>query len=384
MNILQVIPYFNPMRGGVINVCVNLSKYLVMKGHKVSIITSDFEFDTNYAYSIEKLGIDVIPFHCSFNIGLFIYTPGLRDWLEAELTKYDIVHLHEFQSYQNNVIYPYSIKRGVPYVLQAHGLAPIIMNKSILKRMYNMKWGNDLLRNASRVIALTTREWNEYKEMGLAEDKIRLIPNGLDFSEYFMLPKKGTFREKYGINDDEKVILFLGRLHRIKGIDLLLESFVYILKEFPDAKLILAGPDYGELDNINRLIRKFSISKNVIIPGAIFGEDKLSAYIDADVFVLSSSYETFPLTILESCYCGTPVVMTNRCGLSDIVHNKMGLCVDFDSGQVRDSISILLRDEVLRSKFANYGKKIVKDIFNLEKIVTMYGNMYEELIVKYK
>ena len=96
MKILQVIPYFTPKRGGDVNVVFNVSKYLNKQGHEVTIITTDFEFD--YEYSNLLTNVRVIPFKCFLNIGLFLYSPSMKSWLEKNIKNYDIVHLHNYRS----------------------------------------------------------------------------------------------------------------------------------------------------------------------------------------------------------------------------------------------------------------------------------------------
>jgi len=108
MKILQVIPFFTPARGGSVTVSYYLSKELSKSGHEVTIITTDFEFDEEYAKSIE--GVNVISFKCIANHGLFLYSPSMKKWLRDNINNFDVVHLHNFRSYQNNVVYKYAKK----------------------------------------------------------------------------------------------------------------------------------------------------------------------------------------------------------------------------------------------------------------------------------
>jgi glycosyltransferase involved in cell wall biosynthesis len=121
MRVLQVIPYFTPKRGGDVNVCYNISKYLVKHGHHVTIITTNFEFDNEFAENAIDEGIEVISFCCVANIFLYLISPGMKKWLDVNLQKFDVIHMHNFRSYQNNIVHQYAKKYKVPYILQAHG-----------------------------------------------------------------------------------------------------------------------------------------------------------------------------------------------------------------------------------------------------------------------
>ncbi len=378
MRILQVIPYFTPKRGGDVNVCYNLSKQLVNRGHEVTIIATDFEFDEGYAKSL--VNVRIIPFKVTVRIGLFLISLSMKKWLKKEIKNYNVIHLHNLQSYQNNVAYHYARKYGIPYVLQAHGLAPRIMKRSMLKKLYNWVWGYSILKTASKAFALTKMELDEHKEMGVGEDKIEIVPNGIDLSEYEAPPRRGEFRKKYGIKDDEKIVLYLGRIHEIKGIDLLVNAFAEIVEELDNVKLIIVGPDDGFLSILKRQIEGLKIGNKILFTGPIYGRDKLEAYVDADVYVLPSVYETFPTTVLEAWACGTPVIITDRCGIADIVDGRAGCVVEYDKDQMRNAIIKILSDEELRRGFREEGRKLVKNEFGWEGVVLDIEKIYLSLI----
>ena len=378
MRILQVIPYFTPKRGGDVNVCYNLSKQLVNRGHEVTIIATDFEFDEGYAKSL--VNVRIIPFKVTVRIGLFLISLSMKKWLKKEIKNYNVIHLHNLQSYQNNVAYHYARKYGIPYVLQAHGLAPRIMKRSMLKKLYNWVWGYSILKTASKAFALTKMELDEHKEMGVGEDKIEIVPNGIDLSEYEAPPRRGEFRKKYGIKDDEKIVLYLGRIHEIKGIDLLVNAFAEIVEELDNVKLIIVGPDDGFLSILKRQIEGVKIGNKILFTGPIYGRDKLEAYVDADVYVLPSVYETFPTTVLEAWACGTPVIITDRCGIADIVDGRAGCVVEYDKDQMRNAIIKILSDEELRRGFREEGRKLVKNEFGWEGVVLDIEKIYLSLI----
>jgi glycosyltransferase involved in cell wall biosynthesis len=379
MKILQVVPFFTPQRGGSVIVAYHLSKELAAKGYEITVLTTDFEFDKEFAKSIEKEGVEVVPVHCIANIGFFLVSPDIKGWLKDNIGKFDIVHMHNYRSYQNNEVYKFAKKFGVPYILQAHGSVLPFFTKQRLKKLYDWFWGYKILKYALKVIALTKTESQQYKKMGVNEDKIKIIPNGIDLSRYNQLPKKREFRSKYLIKDDEKIILYLGRIHKIKGLDLLVSAFSDLVNKLDNVKLVIVGPDDGFLSTLKEQIKELRIQEDIIFTGPLYGRDKLESYIDADVYVLPSRYETFPVSVLEACACGTPVIVTDRCGIADSI-DKIGCVVEYDKSQLIGAILDLLGSSELRSGLGKKGKEFVKDEFNWDKIVKKLENVYLNLM----
>ena len=134
MNILQVIPYFAFKRGGDVNVCYNLSKQLTSMGHNVTILTTTFEYNKEDTDLIDNL--TMVPIDYEFNLALFIYSPKMKKWLDKNITKYDIIHLHELRSYQNNIVIKYAKKYNIPYVLQPHNSTPKHVTKTLIKHNF--------------------------------------------------------------------------------------------------------------------------------------------------------------------------------------------------------------------------------------------------------
>ena len=380
MKILQIIPFLSPKFGGTISVLDQLTKEFVKNNHSVTILTSDLELDKKLVKKFEESGITIIPIHVVLNIGLFIYTPSVKKWVVENLKSFDIIHMHTFRSYQNNIVSKYAKQYRIPYIVQAHGSVLPFFEKQNLKKMYDYVWGDKMLHFASKVIALTNTESEQYQKMGVPRNKIEIIPNGLDLSQFLDIPQKGKFKSKYQIPEKEKVILFLGRIHRIKGIDLLISAYPEILKEFPDAQLVIVGPDDNYLSIIQEHIAQLKINKKPLFTGALYGLEKLEAYVDADVYVLPSLYETFPMTLLEAMVCGTPVIITNNIKNFDWIQNKSGYIIENDPDDLVRQISVLFNDETLRQSLGENGKELVKTTFNFTPMILSTEKLYLQTI----
>lgn len=386
MNILQVIPYFVPAGyyGGPIQIAYGVSRELVRRGHKVTVFTTDTLDAARRVEPKEEImdGIEVRRFrNLSNNIAArhkIFLSPGIFT-AEIKPGSYDIIHMHEYRSLQNIAAHRYAVKYGIPYVLEAYGGLPSIMSKQSLKQVFDVVWGYRLLKDASRLIAMTPTEVEQYKKLGVEEARIVQIPNTIDTAEYTNLPEKGKFRKKYGITE-ERIILFLARLNKIKGLDILLTAFASLLKEMEGVKLVLCGSDDGYLPAVSRMIQNLNITDKVIMTGFISGRAKLEAYVDADVYVLPSIYETFPTTVLEAGACGAPVVITDRCQIAPLVENLFGLVTPYNSKRLRDTLRRILLDEKMRNDFSRTGRKLVMEKYSWASGAAQTEAVYQEVL----
>jgi glycosyltransferase involved in cell wall biosynthesis len=389
MKILQVIPVFSALFGGPVTVVRSICKEL-SKRHEVIVYTTaavdkrrDFK---DFPVEDESEGYRVVYFPRILKISGFNISPAMEKTLRESISRYDAVHLHSWRHFQDIIVHRYAKKYNVPYILQTHGSLPRVMVKRTLKWIYDISFGSKLLKDASKVVALSYTEAEQYKAIGVSEEKIAIIPNGIDLSEYAELPPKGSFKKKFNIPDDKRIILYLGRIHKIKGIDFLVKAYAYLINEMKcrDAILVIAGPDDGYISEIKSLVQSLDISNSVLFVGALYGEDKLAAYIDSEVYVLPSRYETFPMTLLEAYACGKTIVASKVGGLRDLVSNgETGLLVEPGNvKQLARNIFNLLNGNDIAKEMGLKGKNFVRENFTIEKVVERLEKLYEEVVKK--
>lgn len=388
MKILQVVPFFPPAYafGGPVQVAFQVSKELFKRGHEVVVYTSDAK-DMNSRLSVEPVsyieGIKVYYFKNLLILPIkFFLSSELVSNVKEEINKFDVIHLHEFRTFQNIIVHHYATKYKVPYVLQAHGSVPRFTYLNWLKWIYDKLFGYKLLRDASKVFALNQDEVEKYRSMGVRDEKIEIISNGVDLTEYTDLPPRGLFKKKYNLSIDTKVILYLGRIHKTKGIDILVKAFSQVIEKIGNVKLVIVGPDDGYLKDVQDLVEDIKLEQHVVFTGALYGEKKLEAYVDADVYVLPSRYETFPMSVLEAYSCSNPVIGSRIGGLRElIVNGETGLLFDDENiGQLTESLLLMLEDEDVRVEMGKKGKNFVKTNFSIARVVDEFEKLYTRII----
>lgn len=389
MKILHVTTAFKPSweTGGTCRVAYELCRELVQAGHDVTVFTTDrgmnrVDGPKNRARYVD--GIRVFYFSNLSNwmaMKMKIVTPYHLPAVAArEIGGFDIIHLHEHRTLMACIVGTYARWHDIPYVVQAHGSILPLFRKQRLKQIFDHLWGTRILQDASAVIALNCFEESQYVRIGVPRGRVRIIPNGIRISEFEKLPKKGTFRARHGIETEWPMVLYLGRVSWTKGLDLLLKAFTYVREEFERAILVIAGPDDGFLTDVRREIVLLGIEDDVIVTGPLYNEDKLEALVDADVHVLPSRHEMFPLTVLESLACGTPVILTDRCGIAELIDDVGGIVTPFDANRLAEALLTMLTQEDKRETFAKRGKSLVIGRFQWSDIANATVDVYGECL----
>ncbi len=384
MKILQVFDFFSlPHGGGMVNRIYNLSRALAQRGHEVAIYTGDFELDQEYIDSLQ--GVKVYPFHSWLNSLRYYLTPGMVIEAKRRLKDFDIIHLHCCRSFQNIVIHHYAPKYGVPYVLDAHG-STLRMPEGgklrwLIKWLFDVTFGYTLLRDASRVIAETEVGINEYKEFSVSKNKIVLIHPPFDTKEFSQLPPPGLFRRKFNIKE-KYIILFLGRMHWIKGLDFLVESFYQLTQCRNDVILAMVGPDDGYKPALEKLIKKLNLSGKVLFTGFLMGEERLAAFVDADVLIQTSRYEQGAGVPFEATLCNTPIIVSKHTGAGEDV-NKIdaGYLVEFgDKDALREKIEYVLNNPSEAAIKTMKARDYIIANLSTQKKAEEYENLYATCI----
>jgi glycosyltransferase involved in cell wall biosynthesis len=344
-----------------------LSEGLARRGHQVTVLTADWGLEKRLQAQEEKITAERSPFGWRRNENgvqaIYLPTwmryrtvswnPAVKRYCRARLQNFDVVHIFGLYDLLGPAVAAASCKRGLPYVLEPIGMFVPIVRNLWLKRMYHAIWGKQLLEGASSVIATSEQEAGELVAGGLSRAKVVLRRNGVEAPASW--PKPGTFRRAHRISEDVKLVLFLGRLSIKKSPDLLLRAFAELSARSTGIPmtLVFAGPDEGGItEKLGEQAAQLGVRTRVQFAGPVFGEFKWAAYRDADVFVLPSRNENFGNTAAEAVAAGTPVIVTEQCGIAPLLAEKAGLVVRHDAAALLEALERILSDSELRGRLA--------------------------------
>jgi glycosyltransferase involved in cell wall biosynthesis len=380
------------MADGITSVVYKVSKELVKRNNDVSVYTSNMlNLNENSVIPVNCLKINGVTVHYLKSLlhsRTLIFTPSLLYLLLKNLRDFDIVHIHDCRSFQGILTCTLARIKHVPYAFQPHGSYLPLLSDSPFTTFARIGLDklicNKIVRHASKIIALTKEEAQEYLNIGVSAEKIAIIPNGVDLSEYEYLPPKGYLKKKYSISDDVKIVLYLGRINKAKGLDFLIKAYANMIKtsDRNDSRLVIAGSDDGYLRQIKQLIHFLNIENRVIFTGVLTESEKISALVDSSVVVYLNPSEPFGIVSLEAAAASKPVVVCENTEMANIVESgKFGFTVKYGSVSALSKVLAKIQnDDLLLNEMGQRGRKFIFDKFNWAIIVTQFVKIYENVI----
>ena len=331
LRILRVIPRYAPAwrYGGSVRDSWDLDTALVTRGFDVTVYTTD-QIDPHARSPHRRESRDGVEIHRFSNPSnalasrapwLGLYPLGLRRALAATIHDFDLVHVTEARGAHARWAFAAAQAIGIPVVWSPlGGLAPGVG----LRRPY--RWGYDVLhgtrrlvRDAAVLIAQSSHEAGVFASLGASPRQIETIGLGVDTRWFRKLPARGQFRHSVGIDPDVPLIMYIGRLHPTKGLDVLLRACALARRSHPTLEIVLIGWDHGALGTVRRLTRALELDAAVRILPPAFELARIQAYVDADIFaVAATTYEETSLAALEAVASGTPCVLTRQCEIPDL------------------------------------------------------------------
>jgi glycosyltransferase involved in cell wall biosynthesis len=363
MRILKVVQSYFPFRdrGGPVFKVRALAAGLAQRGHVVTVLTADLGFGRKKGFQVAAercrwgwtTNIDNVKAIYLATTGRYravTLNPGIFAFCRASISDYDVVHFYGLYDLLSPAASHFCRRQFIPYVIEPMGMYRPIVRSLRLKRIYLNLLGHRFIEGGRYLVATSEQEKRELIDGGIDAARIEVRRNGAELppSE----PEPGKFRREQGISGDAKVILFLGRLVSKKSPDMLIEAFANWCTNSgrgKNAVLVLAGPDEGDgfLARIQSMADGLGIRNRVLFTGPLYDNAKWSAYRDADLFVLPSQNENFGNTAGEAAACGTPVIVTNRCGIAPFV-GAAGEVIPHDLSALENALGRMLQDSMLR------------------------------------
>ena len=352
MKILITTDTYSPMINGVVTSVNNLYKELKDKGHKVKILTLSHTGDEKVdgdVYYLKSIRIGVYP---DARIKVPLYNKLIKEVIKW---KPDVIHSQTEFSMMLESKY-ISNKLNVPHIHTYHTMyenyLDYLLGGKIINKKISAKITKILLNSLDSVIAPTEKTKNTLLSYGVNKP-IYVVPTGIDLSRFqqkISLEEKQEIMSKLQINQDDRIIAYVGRIAEEKNISEILTLLPYVIKEFKNIKLLIVGGG-PYLNNLKNQVKKQNIKDNVIFTGMINSEEVYKYYKMAEIFVTASTSETQGLTYIEALSSGCPVVC------------KYDPCIDGVIEQGKNGFSYKEKCE-----FTYYINKILRDTYLRDKI----------------
>ena len=389
MKILMLTWEYPPrIVGGIDRVVHDLSKRLIKDGHEVTVITYR---DGNVPEYENDKGVEV------YRVDNYMIHPNnFIDWIMqlnfnmiAKATEvinkeggFDVIHAHDW-------LVTYAAKSlkqsfNLPMVATIHATEAgrnSGIHDDTQRYINDTEWL--LTYEATEVIVNSNYMKGHVQGLfGLPFDKISVIPNGINLNNFTGIDRDYDFRRRFAM-DNEKIILYVGRLVYEKGVQHLISAMPKILENYHDSKLVIAGKG-GMIDELKSQVESMGLSNKVYFTGYLNQKEVQKMYKCADVAVFPSTYEPFGIVALEAMLAGIPTVVSDIGGLNEIVEHGVNGMKSYtgNPNSIADSVLSLLFDPQLAMNVTKNAKNKVKDEFNWQKIAQDTHYIYELAISK--
>lgn len=390
MKILMLTWEYPPrVVGGISKVVYDLSHKMVKEGNEVTVVT--YKEGDNVKYYENDKGVEV------YRVDNYMIRPNnFIDWIMQlnfnmitkaneiinKNGKFDVIHAHDW-------LVAYSAKSikesyNIPLISTIHATESgrnSGIHDETQRYINDSEWM--LTYESSEVIVNSNYMKNEVQRLfGLPYDKINVIPNGVNLQLFSNVNIDYDFRRQYAM-DNEKIILYVGRLVYEKGIQNLIAAMPKVLDRYHDSKLIICGRG-GMIDELREQVKYLGIDNKVYFAGYCDSKKMQKMYKCADVAVFPSTYEPFGIVAIESMLSGTPTIVSDVGGLNEIIeHGVTGMkSYAGNANSIADSVLSLLFDPKLCANISQNAIKKVKENYNWSKITDSTYYVYQLAIGK--
>lgn len=375
MRILSVKANMDPVLGGgtaerTFQMCRCLSR---VSGIEPMLLTLDLGLTPERRQQLSIVGLTVLP--CA-NRRYQIPAGGLGQ-ISSLVRSADVIHLMGHWTVLNALVYRQARRFQKAYVMCPAGTLVDFGRSQILKRIYQLMVGREMLKGADCIIAIARNEIPLFEKYQHDSNKVQVIPNGLRLSDY-QDRDDSAFRRKCGLGE-APFILFLGRLNPIKGPDLLVEAFARIQDRFPGYNLVLAGPDEGMRARLLEQAENEGIADRLFCPGFLDVKTKSWALHAAELLAIPSRKEAMSIVILEAGATGTPVVFTDQCGLDEVASIGGGFMVPASVEGLATGLEAALTRPSVSREMGQRLKVFTTERFSWESIAVRYVKLFESL-----
>lgn len=374
---------------------------LINAGHQVDIFTTDgnpWFYDKSKKESYEKIrkklleangkpvkikNVDVYTVSCT-SPKLAMYSKNTAKFARENIKKYDIVYAIHWYNHPVMTFAKIAHEENVPFILAAYAslMDPARSLNSRGKKILDFLYTKNMIKNTPGFHSVGKLETEQYIKLGISNEKIHYIDHGLVLEDFIIKNRTDIF-EKIKINPKEdRYIIFVGRIDKKKGVDILINSFVEIENNFDDVSLVIVGtglPNY-EIE-LKKLVSRLNLKK-VIFTGFVSENEKLELLESATSFITISHSDVHTIAAQEAMAMGVPIILSKASDWPEIDEFHAGISIDIDVKSVENAMKKMLNDENL-SKYGENAKKLIKERFLIDSLIPKYEKMFSTVIEQF-
>lgn len=360
MKVLFATPFYFPEHkfGGPPRKIHAVACGLVKRGNNVLVLTFDSEHrDNGTRCKIDGVTVQYLRWAGG---GLRQFP---REWhvLSDALRGVQVVHGYGLYNFLCPAVALLACRQDKPFVLEPLGMYPARLRNRLAKKLYNHIFTRWMSRRMAAAVAASEAEAHDLRQTADAR-KILLRRNGVDVAAFSHLPSGEGLRARWRIRDDERLVLFIGRLSPVKNLEQLILAFEQA--QLHEARLVLVGPqsEAHYVETLRVLIAARQLDGRVVLAGPLYDDEQRAALGAADLFVLPSLSESFGNAAAEAVAAGIPVLLTDTCGVAPMIHGRAGLAVPLGVESIASGLQELLGDDNRCSELTAQRVEVVREL----------------------
>ena len=380
MRVLHVTSSLDAKEGGPVRALVGLASAQARAGLEVRVFAT-FSAGAELDHATDALRtagvrVDLLG-PCRWPMS---WHPRLPAAAGAVVAGCDVLHVHALWEEVQHRAARAAQAGGVPYVIRPCGMLDpwSLARGSLKKRIYMSARLRRNLDDAAAIHFTTPAEAEAAGNLGLRTPVV-LEPNGVELGEFLSAPPRGSFRERHPAIGCRPMVLFLGRVHTGKGLELLIPAFARM--RLPEAVLVVAGPDSDYRTAADAEVKRLGLGDRVLFTGMLHGPERVAALVDADVFCLPSHHENFGIAVVEALAAGTPVIVSDQVAIHPQVSAaRVGGVVPLDVDALARELHRWLTDHVLRSAAAARAATVAREQYDWNFIAERWAGHYRKIL----
>lgn len=364
--------------GGSATRSYQMARHLVLAGGHVDMLTTNWDLDIEYVsrptglkwYSVNAVHVR------------YLFPIGAKEWLQKNIANYDVVHISKNWSVLASMAATAAFEHNIPYVFSGMGLVEMHNRSRLLKQIYRKYLTIPMMHRASACIAVTEDEKSDLIKAGVSPERVQVIPNGIVLDE-LLYKDDENFRRQHDL-DGRKIMLFIGRMDPIKGVDLVIDAFEKNRAALNDWILVLVGTNTAYRKQMQEKVEALNLTGSVRFLNPLFGKDKSEAYHAAEFIVIPSIKDAMTIIAPEAACCAKAVLITNTSEFPELAQCGGAIEVDPSVDGLSRGLNILTSNDCDRGGMGKKGYDYVTNKYRWENLAVKYMDIFQAVLKREK